>query len=185
MFLRKMKLDDDMDAISEMIYETDPWIYPTFLNTIDYCKKVMPLFIRANTLFNYNNIYVAEDDGVIKGIVIIMAKYPKNNYQEMKKVIEDNKLDLPNFEWLNKDYFETLNFDFKGTYIINVCVKKEYRQEGIASFMLANLPKKTYSLAVVKANEVATKLYLKSGFEKLYEYPGFMEVPCVEMVRYE
>lgn len=185
MILRKMSLADDMVSISEMIYDTDPWIYPTFLGNVDYAKKVMPLFIKANTIYNYNNIYVADDDGIIKGIVIIMEKFPVDNYYVMKKIISDNKLDLPKFEWLNKDYFETLNFDFKGIYITNVCVKKEYRGKGIASFMLANLPNKTYSLAVVKENLIATKLYLDSGFEKLYEYPGFMEVPCIEMVRWE
>jgi len=182
---RKLKLSDDLEKVSELIYESDKYIYPTLFNDLNNCKKIMPGFIKGQTLFNYDYIYVALIKDIVVGIVVIMPKYLNDNYQNMKSILNKNNINLKNFEWVNKEYFETLNFDFKGTYITNVAVDKNYRHMGIATKMMNSLPSGTYSLAAVKDNLVAVEMYKKAGFEIIYEYPGFKEVPCVEMVRCE
>ena len=60
----------------------------------------------------------------------------------------------------------------------------EFRGKHVATKMLNSLPNKnTYSLACVKDNKNARELYRKCGFEFKFEYPGYTDIPCVELVR--
>ena len=58
---RRANLNDNLDDIAELIYKTDPYIYPFwFNNNIEEAKKYLKqLLTRPNNLFNIDNLYVA------------------------------------------------------------------------------------------------------------------------------
>ncbi len=121
----------------------------------------------------------------IAGFMLFMDAFPKDNYREMRAAVLDSLGELtPEFEKVMDGYFNTLDYDFVGTQIISLAVRREYRRQHVAESMLATLdPHKDYSLACVKDNIPARNLYEKMGFTLLYEYPGYPGIPCVELVK--
>jgi ribosomal protein S18 acetylase RimI-like enzyme len=184
--IRPLKLNDNFEEVAELIYYTDNWVYPAlFDNQLNVAKKVIPQMIVNNTVFNYSNIEVAEINHRIIGLMVFMKEYPKNNYMEMKNAFMKSTGHLtPRFEETMNGYFNTLDFDFEGIQILNLCVSREFRNLSIAKMMIMSLdPNNIYSLACVKDNLPARKLYEKTGFKLKYEYPGFTGIMCVELVK--
>ena len=181
-----MNDDEEIAAIGKLIYETDPYIYPAFYDNNDAlsmkCAKAM---LTRDTLFNYKNIKLGKINGKTAGFMVILEKFPENNYDEMKQaMLESLGYLTPEFDNVMKGYFQTLNYEWEGTQIMSLAVLPEYRQKRVATRMLNSLSsKKTYSLACVKDNQSARELYRKCGFTFKYEYPGYTDIMCVELVR--
>ncbi len=180
----KLTLNDNLEEVSRLIYFTDKYIYPTlFNNDINYAIKILTEFIKNETIYNYKNIIIAKIDGKIVGLINYLNVFPNNNYEEMLKAYKNASHDIDeNFIKVNKDYFEQLK-DFKYTHLVCVSVDENYRRKGIAKMMIDYFDKTNLTLAAVKSNIGAIKLYEKCGFRYLYDYPGFLNVPCIEMER--
>ena len=173
-------------AIGDLIYLTDPYIYPDmFEGDILLAEKVAHSLLSKETLFNYKNIKVAMLDNIVAGFMIIIGNYPINNSELIKESFMEtiNRLP-PRLENVIKDYFEMFANGWVGTQIMSLAVKKEFRNKKIATRMLQSLDKNTtYSLACIKDNKIARRLYEHNGFELLEEYVGYTNIMCVELVR--
>ena len=79
---RRATKEDNLSQIAELIYNTDPYIYPYwFDNDEDKCKEFFKeAILQEGFLFHYDNLYVAHDIttneiiGVICAIACILLK---------------------------------------------------------------------------------------------------------------
>ena len=190
--VRKIKDDDNLEKVSELLYKTDKYIYPYWFESLDKCiKELTPLLVEDKFFFNINNLYVAIDieKDIIVGVTCIVDKYVDLDYDytNLRKVNERYKFTIDNYIMgLIKEVKES---DF--AYISNVCVDEKYRGMHIGNFMISNIIKiykeqlfKKIVLDVLADNPGAIKLYQNLGFEKFTEiFKGFnnpsMEKPNV------
>ncbi len=177
---------EEMEAVGRLIYYTDPYVYPAlFDSNIDYSIKCARSLLVRDTLFSEKNIKVGKINGKIAGFMVILEKFPKNNYSEMKVSLEESLGFLtPKFEHVMEGYFNTLDYAWEGLQIMSLAVLPEFRKMRVGTKMLNSLSSKNvYSLACVKDNQKARDLYRKCGFEFKFEYPGYTDIMCVELVR--
>ena len=178
--------DEEIAAIGKLIYETDPYVYPAFFDNNDtLCMKCARAMLTRNTLFNFKNIKLGKINGKTAGFMVILTEFPQNNYEEMKlAMLESIGYLTAKFDHVMEGYFQTLNYEWEGIQIMSLAVLPEYRQNRVGTRMLNSLPSKnTYSLACVKDNVKARDMYRKCGFTFKYEYPGYTNIMCVELVR--
>ena len=177
---------EELKDIGRLIYYVDPYIYPEmFDNDINKCIALTPYLLKEETVYNYKNIILGKINGHVAGFMVLLETYPKNNHNLMvdsaKKVFKELP---PRFMNVMKGYFDELDYEWEGIQIMSLSVLPEYRRCGVASKMLYSLSSKnTYSLACVRDNEAGRRLYEKCGFKFKYEYPGYINVPCVELVK--
>ncbi len=183
--VRRLSITDDHKRVADLIYHTDKYIFPyLFDGNIELAEKVFVRMIKRNTIYNYRNVYVADCNGEVLGIVVLMATPIKLDRQEMiTSFLEAGAVVNEKFKRVFDEYYKLLEDEPPDIYIANVCVDSRYRGIGIASKMLNAILRddKVYHLETVKSNEPALKLYKDLGFEIDCEYPGFTEVPCYRM----
>ena len=182
LIIRKPTSDDDLEKIAELLYNTDPYIYPYWFETLDKCKKELtPLLLEKNFFFALDHLYITIDsnNNDIIGVICILDKNDdlSYDYSELKKKNERYKFTIENYiEGLIE---EVDNADF--AYISNVCVDANYRGKQIGKTMLNYVidiyKKKLYDyivLDVLAENPGAIKLYQNLGFEQFTEvFQGF------------
>ncbi|MBQ3297645.1 MAG: N-acetyltransferase [Bacilli bacterium] len=182
LIIRKPTSDDDLEKIAELLYNTDPYIYPYWFETLDKCKKELtPLLLEKNFFFALDHLYITIDsnNNDIIGVICILDKNDdlSYDYSELKKKNERYKFTIENYiEGLIE---EVDNADF--AYISNVCVDANYRGKHIGKTMLNYVidiyKKKLYDyivLDVLAENPGAIKLYQNLGFEQFTEvFQGF------------
>ena len=182
LIIRKPTPDDDLEKIAELLYNTDPYIYPYWFETLEKCKKELPpLLLEDKFFFSLKNLYISidVDNEEIIGLVCIVDKNTEldYDYSELKKKNERYAFTIENYvEELVK---EVDNADF--AYISNVCVDSNYRGKHIGKTMLNHVidiyKKKLYEhivLDVLAENPGAIKLYQNLGFEQFTEiFAGF------------
>ena len=177
LIIRKPTSDDDLEKIAELLYNTDPYIYPYWFETLDKCKKELtPLLLEKNFFFALDHLYITIDsnNNDIIGVICILDKNDdlSYDYSELKKKNERYKFTIENYiEGLIE---EVDNADF--AYISNVCVDANYRGKHIGKTMLNYVidiyKKKLYDyivLDVLAENPGAIKLYQNLGFEQFTE----------------
>ena len=181
-----MNDEEEIETIGRLIYYTDPYVYPAFFdNDINLSVKCAKALLEHNTLFNHKNIKLGKINGKTAGFMVILNEFPKDNYAEMKlAMLESLGYLTPKFEHAMEGYFQTLDYDWEGIQIMSLAVLPEYRRQRVGTKMLNSLPSKnTYSLACVKDNDKARDMYRKCGFTFKFEYPGYTDIMCVELVR--
>ncbi len=180
--VKKPTKDDNLEKISELLYETDPYIYPYWFESVDNCKKELtPLLLDEKFFFNINNLFVAVDieSNEIVGVICAVNKYVDldYDYSELKAKNERYCFTIVNYvEGLIKEVKES---DF--AYISNVCVDSNYRGMHIGNLLVSyvvNVYKdrlyKEIVLDVLAKNPGAIKLYQNLGFEQFTEvFSGF------------
>lgn len=182
--VRPLTLDDDLKVVARLIYMTDIYIYPAWFRDYDEALALLPNVIKRETLYNYKNIIIALDDDKIAGYTCFMDKYPQNNYEEMLKAYTDSNIQPSDgFYDVNEGYFKEMDFNFNGRYLLCCAVLPEYQRRGIASKMLNYFGDLTLQLAAVKDNYGAIKVYEKNGFKYMYDYLGYSNIPCIEMLK--
>lgn len=177
--------ENEVNAIGRLIYHTDPFIYPALLDSIDNSVACAKALLKSESIFNKRYIMAAKINGNIAGYMQLLEGPVDGNHEEMEKAIKKSLGYLPrDFDKVMADYFDLFDGNWEGTQIVSLAVLPEYRNMKVASKMLYSLPgNKTYSLACIKDNHAARELYRKCGFVLLYEYPGYVGVPCVELVK--
>ena len=179
---RRAKKTDNMAEIATLIYQTDPYIYPYwFENSVDKAieflsdKILMPGFV-----FNYENIYVAEDKKSKKIIGLIVALDPSVNlnfdYTPYIKISENYKKAIEDYiyECIN----DVVNND--SLYLMNCAVLEECRGRKIGTKLLGHFIKnmekagfKNFRLDCLLHNLRAKNLYHSMGFKEMKEIVGF------------
>ena len=179
---RKAKIGDNLEEIAELLYMTDPYIYPYWFGNLENCKKELPkLLVQDKFFFNINNLYVMIDttNNKVIGVVCVVDKRVdlSYDYDKLEKVNDRYKFTIENY--IKGLIDEVKKSDF--VYISNVCVHPGYRGMHIGSIMLKNIIeiyKKQYFdeivLDVLADNPGAIKLYRNMGFEQISEiFDGF------------
>ncbi len=179
---RRARKTDNMAEIATLIYQTDPYIYPYWFENdvnkaIDFLsdKILMPGFI-----FNYENIYVAEDrkDNRIIGLVVALDPTVDLNfdYTPYMQINKNHK------ETIEKYIFECIH-DINSNdamYIMNCAVLEDCRGRRIGTKLLghfiSNMEKagfENYRLDCLLHNLRAKNLYHSLGFKEMEEVKGF------------
>ena len=175
MIIRKANITDDFITISNLIYNTDQYIYPYFFkNTPNWQEYLTQMIKTKGTIFYYENILLSIIDDEIAGIII---SFDENTYlsQDYSKWIDINK----NFHFTIKKYIlPTISHKLENSiYISNVCVDKKFRGKGVSknlfSYLYNNYPNKNFELDVLEENSIALNLYKSQGFEIVSKIKGF------------
>lgn len=181
---RRANLNDNLDDIAELIYKTDPYIYPFwFNNNIEEAKKYLKqLLTRPNNLFNIDNLYVAYDK-TINHIVGVLCAIDKSltfdhEYSEDKKTNHNYEFTIDNYIIPVEKEIE--EFDEHAMYISNLCIAENVRSKGIGSYLLgyfiSQMEKQGYDvfhLDCLLHNLRAKNLYHSMGFKEMKEIVGF------------
>lgn len=191
--IRKAVIDDIGD-IAEILYGTDPYIYPTaFMNKKQARLHLSKLIKLEGSAFHYNNILVAESsEGTIIGALCSFTESSCkdiNYYSELE--LENKKL-----KHVCEKYFNHLidYADSPGTiYIVAICVDEKHRGRGIGEQLLNDIlmknADKLFKLDVLCENKAAICLYQKFGFEiagesyRGYAYPPEQRPLCYSMLK--
>lgn len=181
---RRANLDDDLNKIAELIYKTDPYIYPFwFNNDIEEAKKyLVSLMKKDGNLFNINNFYIAFDT-TYKKIVGIICAVDKSvdldyKFRDDMKINERYDFTIKNYILEIQDIAKSSKKDL--LYISNVCVIDDHRGKRIGShligFFISHMEHAGYNefeLDCLLHNLRAKNLYHSMGFKEMKEVVGF------------
>lgn len=161
MLIRQAHTNDDAYTIIELIYNTDPYIYPVLMtgNLEDY--KYMLL---EQGMYNYKNITLAIVDGEIAGLALSFTK---------------DAMLIANCHEALQNYYKSLqrSLDDQTEYINNVSVFEKFRGMGIGTKLIAFIEKNTrmskVALDCLVENKKALHLYERLGYTVTGLYPTF------------
>ena len=177
-------LDDNLDAIAELIYYSDNYIYPGLFDGVEEGKKVLAQMIASETLYNYQNLLVAKWQGQVVGVIVHDYQPVDYSLEVYRSCFEKANVPFDNkAQYMWENYYLLMKEDTKALYVANVCVSSACRGKGVATKLfnkLFQIDNHCY-LECVQANQAAVNLYKKLGFEIMYEYPGVFGVPCYKM----
>ena len=186
--VRTINSNYELASAADILYGTDPYIYPAAFSSPKIAQKVMPHLMQIkNCVFHASNIRVAVIGGTIAGAAVIFDKTAtaKIDPSEIRAVYRR----LPaSFDDVCSRYFNSLpSYITPGAddlYIACICVSAEYRKQRIGEILLKNLiaenKGRKLSLHVLADNASAISLYEKYGFKKVgnpefgyaYQSPG-------------
>ena len=182
LLVRKPNEKDNLEKISELLYDTDKYIYPYWFETLENCKKELtPLLLEDKFFFNIQNLYITvnvENNDII-GVVCIVNRNVDLSYDYSKLKAKNERYCFTIVNYIEGLIKEVQKSEF--AYISNVCVDKNYRGRHIGRFMMnyviESYKKGLYNeivLDVIADNPDAIKLYQNLGFEKFSEiFAGF------------
>lgn len=183
--IRKLEDSDDLSQVAKLIYLTDPYVYPTWFNSMDEGIRVIKEMINLPTLYNKENITVAVmPDGYIAGVIVAKQTPFAEEYEAACKACELSGVQVGDKTKVIFDvYYSKMGHERDGYYIANVSIDPDYRKRGIAASLLSKVIEgKTHcSLECVIANRGAWRLYQRLGFQIAFEYPGVRGIPCYKM----
>ncbi len=178
----------DFDKIAELIYKTDPYIYPAAFGNMRKAKiQIAELIKRNNNPYGKDNIYIVKSEDTVVGISVVLTQKADYNFE--------NDCLSKNYNDVAKKYFNKLNdyIDDKEIYISCVCVDKKFRCKHIGEQLLMQIIRenqnKNISLHVLKKNKYAIILYKRCGFIELEkEEDGYSKKrnkpKCIKMTRF-
>lgn len=183
---RRANESDDLFVISELIYNTDPYIYPFwFNNDIDEARKFLSKLLKCEgSLYNVNNFYVAVDksNNHIVGVLCAIDKSTKlmYDYNDDKQINNNYKFTIENYVKPIEEYVSNIESD-KHIYISNICVSDGLRGLKIGSKLLSCFIEQmekgskyeTFELDCLLHNLRAKNLYHNMGFREIKEIVGF------------
>ena len=194
---RRAKKDDNMEEISRLIYDTDPYIYSYwFENNIEKCIKFLEKEImKDGFIFNYNNLYVAHDQTVNKIVGVICAIDKSTNLEYDYELLgKTNKYYQRTVEEYFKPIIEEVEkFDEKTMYVPNVCIDKNMRGKKIGTrllgYFISQMEKvgfNRFELDCLLHNLPAKNLYHSLGFREMKLLEGFNgnENKTIEVVNF-
>ncbi len=183
----------DKKKIAALIYQTDKYIYPALFGTKANAKRRLPPMMQEKCVFHYSNIRVAELNGKIVGVAVVLDKQPEED-------IDLSHLRMKSAQHVFEHYFRKENhFGKKNassdsaaeSNILCLCVDPKARGKGVGRTLLAAVMhekrQRRIVLTVLKENDTACSLYEKHGFEKKealggYAYKG-KGPDCFKMVK--
>ena len=173
--IRNLSLSDNLEQVAELIYKTDPYIYPYWFKKFKDWKSVLVEQIKQEgSLFNFKNIIVALNENNVVGILVALNTQTdlSFDYNVLTKV---NK----NFSYTIKKYLNNIKDYIQDNtiYIPNICVDEKFRKQKVATnlikFVKKKNPNKSLSLHCLSNNAPAVNLYLKSNFKIVGKQKGF------------
>lgn len=162
--------EDYGEEIGELLYYTDPYIYPDAFGSAENAKRLFPCMMKKHKgIFSSENIYVAELNNTIVGIIIAFDFGSINNVSY--KDIGRQLIDIPSkFDKVCTEYFEKIPFyaEPNTAYILALSVLSKYRESGVGQRLLQEVLEvfsyHSIKLHVLTSNISAIKLYKRNGF---------------------
>ena len=180
---RRAGYKDNFTEIAQLLYQTDPYIYPYWFEEeqkcIDFLKEEM---LKEGFIFNYNNLYIAFDHSINKVVGVICAIDKSVNlnydYENLQMVNERYNIAIKNYIMPIVEEVKKLNENV--IYIPNVCIDKNLRGKRIGSrllgYFIAQMEKNGYEhfeLDCLLHNIHAKNLYHGLGFKEMKLLKGF------------
>ena len=180
--VRKANRNDNLKKVSELLYKTDPYIYPYWFGNLDNCiEEFTPMLFEDKFFFNYQHLYVAieKSSNEIVGVVCVVDKNTDLGYDYSKLKAYNERYCFTIVNYIEGLIKEVKDADF--AYISNVCVDENYRGMHIGNYMVQSIIEiyknklfKEIVLDVLADNPSAIKLYQNLGFEQFTEiFKGF------------
>ena len=184
--IRQLKGRDHIDynnlvRISELIYDTDPYIYPCIFSTREEAMQILPVMFQQgdDIMFHLNNCYVAEYEGIIVGL-ILWHKGPLDwDAHSLCTHATASGISLsPHLPLVRTQYFESYRAVATDTIsLINICVNKHFQNRGICKQLLKSFISKhigeKMELYVLSDNYPAKRVYASVGFQSIRTIQGF------------
>lgn len=196
--------DDNYQRISDLIFDTDPFIYPALFGNGRVGKSnarlILPAVFQSNLdhMFSKDNLFVAYLKETVVGIVLwhkgnldwnssILLSYAKRNSVRLTP----QNVAAVQSEYVESRYSQNESYQNESLSLINVCVAKEQRGNGIARHMLKSFidehRNEDMELTVLADNTPAIALYRRLGFEISKTADGFSlssdKPKCLIMIR--
>lgn len=171
--------EKELLSITQLIYDTDPYIYPAICSEAE-AKKIFPRLLSAGTdlMFCKKNLFVARLNGDIVGIILWHNGPLLWDKKAFKEVCNSQNIPIAfTFEQVAREYLSTYAKPSANISIINVCVDASVRSRGIGAEMLqafiARHEGESMELVALMENSIAIDLYKRNGFEILKKEYGF------------
>lgn len=180
--IRKVTSTDSLVQIAELIYKTDPYIYPYWFGSIEEACEILPkLMLEDKFIFNVNNMTVAVDPETqrIVGLVCTINKDMDLSYDYSKLESYNERYRFTIQNYIRELIREVQEHQF--VYVCNVCVHESYRGQKVGERVLRQVieeyKRSNYNhiaLDVLCDNPSAIRLYVKLGFVQTSEvHKGF------------
>lgn len=181
MKVREINATDNRHEIAELIFGTDPFIYPFWLHGVsDKNGAIGHLIDMPGSVFYHDNLLVAEVDDRIIGIF----GYLHSNGDFSYDYRWEHELQ-PNFPYAYEKYFSPTINQAKSSpedtaVILNLCIAKDQRGKGYGQQLFSQaaeiLHAKGFNHLVFDCladNQAALKAYLNAGCEIVKKGFGF------------
>ena len=193
---------ENYNIIAELIYDTDPYIYPAMFGDGEEGKEIAVSVLAdlyktdRDSMFCLKNLFIALIEDRIVGIILWYKGILNWKYGELLKSskkqnisLDKGNLEIVQEKYFSENYSEDTSID-QAISIINVCVDRNYRGLGIGKIMLNSFINshkgEEIKLCVIADNENAVKLYRNKGFTIEKEFDGFSlcekKPRCYDMV---
>lgn len=185
--------DCNLIHIAEMIYNTDPYIYPCLFNQKEDALRLLPKLIlrRDDQMFRPSNFFIAEDKGVIVGMILwhkgplIWDERPLCETAAAEGISLSPYLPLAQAQYFGS--YKEVPADTVS--LINVSVSPQFQHHGIGTCLLKAFVSEhigeKMELYVLADNTPARKAYQSIGFQTIRVLQGFSadnrELPCLQM----
>jgi len=174
LLIRYANKNDDIKKMAQLIYETDPYIYPALLGEKESGIDILSSIIKRNdAVFCYENILVAVMENEIVGVLVCLNKYYTWHMNF------DFDLKPPYWDYTSENYMSKLHeyMSDDTLYISNISVDQKSHNKGIGSalidYVLSHNKSKQLALHVLTDNKNAIHLYERKGFKIIQEDQGF------------
>lgn len=187
--------------ISELIYETDPYIYPALFGAgkagREAASEILPMTFESgrDTMFHKNNLFLYMENERVLGIILWHKGRLSWSSDVIARIAQYSEIELNNEnimavrdDYVNAEYAATAADMIS---LINICVDSSRRGQGIGRQMMEDFigshTGERMSLCVLADNGGAVKLYKSMGFNIVSESSGFSltsdKPKCYEMTR--
>jgi hypothetical protein len=124
--VRKLALTDDLQRVAGCIYDTDPYIFPYLYDgNEELGKEVIINMVKGDTVYNYRNIWVAELDGEIAGIIVALcAPFKVDMAQMLKAFIDAGAVVDERFAKTYNEYYKLYKFNDIGVSVLCIFFNK-------------------------------------------------------------
>ena len=194
--------NDQYICIADLIYNTDPYIYPALFGEGDtgvgIARELIPELIKENkdSMFCCNNLFLCYSKNRVIGLILWKKGHLVWHSEHLINKAKELNIDL-NIENIRKVQEQYVTVRYSETMdsridIINACVLEEFRGLGIGKKLLCDFIKSHNSeamhLCVLSNNEAAIKLYETYGFKIERNSIGFslddIKPNCYDMIRF-
>ena len=182
---------DRLREIAELVYNTDPYIYPAMFASRDEALAMIPaMFAARDPMFSLENLYVAEDGGRILGLILWIKgpmAWDTRVYDACMAVA--GRAPSEHIGLVVREYFSAYRNQARDVIsLINVCAA--IPGQGIGSALLEAFLRDhpdPCELYVLADNAAAIRLYERAGFQVAERLTGFSveqtKPDCLRMTR--
>ena len=184
---------DNLIRIADLVYDTDPYIYPAMFGCREAAERMIPLLMdNRDIMFRRENCFVAVERGQVVGLLLWSRGSLNWSPQLLKELSEKQRTKVsPYLDMAANEYVDGYRKDQEDRTIciINVCIEKGHQGKGIGRKMMETffeqMKEDVYELCVLQDNPGAVHLYRSLGFVEYEYYNGFSvdhrKLPAVRM----